>query len=100
MSKDDKSRMRWGIPLKTKDEVAEALQMVIRDVANPEGISIEKVHCDGGREFLESSNRCADRTELPSKPTRRISPKGMPSLSVGLVPLSVLRAASSWALLT
>jgi len=51
MFTDDASRMRFGFPIKTKDETAEALQSLIRDVADPLGQSIGMVHCDGGAEF-------------------------------------------------
>ncbi|CAB1100998.1 unnamed protein product [Ectocarpus sp. CCAP 1310/34] len=51
MFTDDASRMRFGFPIKTKDETAEALQSLIRDVADPLGQSIGTVHCDGGKEF-------------------------------------------------
>ena len=48
---DDKSRTRWGVPIKSKDEAATALQTVVQDVADPEGICIVKVNCDSGAEF-------------------------------------------------
>ena len=48
MFTDDKSRMRWGVPIKTKDETAEGLQLLVQDVADPEGLCIGNVHCDGG----------------------------------------------------
>ena len=51
MFTDDKSRMRWGVPIKTKDETAEGLQALVQEVADPEGPCIGKVHCDGGAEF-------------------------------------------------
>lgn len=51
MFTDDASRMRFGFPIKTKDETAEALQTLVRDVADPLGQSINTVHCDGGAEF-------------------------------------------------
>ena len=51
MFTDDKSRMRWGVPIKSKDEAKEALQMVVQDVADPEGLCIVKINCDGGAEF-------------------------------------------------
>ncbi|CAB1121335.1 unnamed protein product [Ectocarpus sp. CCAP 1310/34] len=51
MFTDDASRMRFGFPIKTKGETAEALQSLIRDVADPLGQSIGTVHCDGGAEF-------------------------------------------------
>ena len=47
MFTDDKSRMRWGVPIKTKDETAEGLQALVQEVADPEGPCIGKVHCDG-----------------------------------------------------
>ena len=39
--------MRWGVPIKSKDEAAEALQTIVQDVADPEGLCIVKVNCDG-----------------------------------------------------
>ncbi|CAB1110564.1 unnamed protein product [Ectocarpus sp. CCAP 1310/34] len=51
MFTDDASRMRFGFPIKTKDETAEALQSLFRDVADALGQSIGTVHCDGGAEF-------------------------------------------------
>ncbi|CAB1106814.1 unnamed protein product [Ectocarpus sp. CCAP 1310/34] len=51
MFTDDASRMRFGFPIKTKAETAEALQSLIRDVADPLGQSIGTVHCDDGAEF-------------------------------------------------
>ena len=51
MFTDDNSRMRWGVPIKTKDETAEGLQALVQEVADPEGPCIGKVHCDGGAEF-------------------------------------------------
>ncbi|CAB1097980.1 unnamed protein product [Ectocarpus sp. CCAP 1310/34] len=51
MFTDDKSRMRWGIPLKTKDEVTVALETLIKEVADAEGICIGKIHCDGAVDF-------------------------------------------------
>lgn len=77
MFTDDKSCMRWGIPIEAKDRVAEALQMVIRDVTNSEGV------CNGtsalrrrGSNYWGGSKSCASRTELPSKPTPYTSLKG------------------------
>ena len=51
MFTDDKSRMRWEVTIKIKDEAAEALQTVVQNVADPEGLCIVKVNCDGGAEF-------------------------------------------------
>ena len=48
---DDKSRMRWGVPIKTKDETAEGLQAPVQEVADLEGVCIGEVQCDGGAEF-------------------------------------------------
>ena len=52
MFTDDKSQMRWGVPLKTKDQAVEGLQLLVRDVADPEGLCVGTVHCDGGGEFM------------------------------------------------
>ncbi|CAB1101815.1 unnamed protein product [Ectocarpus sp. CCAP 1310/34] len=43
--------MRWGIPLKTKDEVTDALETLIKEVADPEGICIGNIRCDGAADF-------------------------------------------------
>ncbi|CAB1111207.1 unnamed protein product [Ectocarpus sp. CCAP 1310/34] len=43
--------MRFGFLLKTKDGVAESLQELIQNEADPLGTCIGKVHCDGGAEF-------------------------------------------------
>ena len=51
MFTDDKSRMRWGVPIKSRDEATEAFQTIVQDVADPEGICIVKVDCDGKAEF-------------------------------------------------
>lgn len=51
MFTDDLSRMRFGFLLKTKDGVAESLQELIQNEADPLGTCIGKVHCDGGAEF-------------------------------------------------
>ena len=52
MFTDDKSQMRWGVPLKTKDQAVEGIQLLVRDVADPEGLCVGTVHCDGGGEFM------------------------------------------------
>ncbi|CAB1114301.1 unnamed protein product [Ectocarpus sp. CCAP 1310/34] len=54
MVTDDKSRMRRGIPLKAKDEATDALETLIKEVADPEGICIGKIHCDGAADFKGS----------------------------------------------
>ena len=41
----DKSQMRWGVPLKTKDQAVEGLQLLVRDVADPERLCVGTVHC-------------------------------------------------------
>ena len=42
-----------GVPIKTKDETTEGLQALVQKVADPKGLCIGKVHCDGGAEFKE-----------------------------------------------
>ena len=51
MFTDDMTRMRRAIPMKTKDEAVDALRLLVREVADPEGISIGTIRCDGGGEF-------------------------------------------------
>ncbi|CAB1121517.1 unnamed protein product [Ectocarpus sp. CCAP 1310/34] len=51
MFTDDLSRMRFVFLLKTKDGVAESLQELIQNEADPLGICIGKVHCDGRADF-------------------------------------------------
>lgn len=51
MFTDDASRMRFGFPITTKDETAEALKTLVQHAADPIGQSIITVHCDGGAEF-------------------------------------------------
>ena len=51
MFTDDMSRMRWVVTTKTKDAAAYALSQVIQHVADPEGICIGKMRCDGGDEL-------------------------------------------------
>ena len=36
---------------KTKDEVAEALSHLIKEIADPEGLRIDRIRCDEGCEF-------------------------------------------------
>ena len=51
MFTDDMSRMRWIYALKSKDEAVGALEEFIKDVADPEGLCIGRIRCDGGGEF-------------------------------------------------
>lgn len=51
MFTDDSSRMRFGFPITTKDETAEALQQLVQEEADPLGLNVGTVHCDGGGEF-------------------------------------------------
>ena len=44
MFTDDHSRMRWGVPIKTKDATAEGLHALVQEVADPAGLCIGKVH--------------------------------------------------------
>ena len=50
MFTDDQSRMRWGFPIKSKDATAAGLHLA-QEVADPAGLCIGKLHCDGGAEF-------------------------------------------------
>ena len=45
------SRMRWGVHVKTKDATTEVLHALVQEVADPAGLCIGKIHCDGGAEF-------------------------------------------------
>lgn len=51
MFTDDMSRTRWVRLIKTKDEAAEVLQQVITQVADPEGVNIGEIRCNGWGEF-------------------------------------------------
>ena len=46
MFTDDHSRVRWGVPIKTKDATAEGLHALVQEVADPAGLCIGKIHCD------------------------------------------------------
>ena len=48
MFTDDLPRMRWVVSTKMKDEAADALNHVIKDVADVNGICIGKITWDGG----------------------------------------------------
>lgn len=37
--------------MRTKDEVEEAVRYLIKEVADPEGLCLGKIRCEGGREF-------------------------------------------------
>ncbi len=47
----DNTRMRFGFPIKSKDAAAEALETVVKEEADPEGLCVTTLHCDGGGEF-------------------------------------------------
>ena len=49
----DNSHMRWGAPIKTTAPAAEGLHALVQEVADPAGVCIGKIHCDGGAEFKE-----------------------------------------------
>ena len=51
MFTDDHSRMSWGVPIKTKNATAEGLHALVQQVADPAGLCIGVIHCDGGAEF-------------------------------------------------
>lgn len=50
------TRMRCIFPMTTKDKVADALQDVVKSVADPEGMSIGRLRVDGPGQF---KGRCA-----------------------------------------
>ena len=86
MFTDNKSGIQWGIPIKSKEETAEGLQVLVQQVAYPDGLCISKLHCNGRAEFKGRFKRCANHLESSSRPTPRTFLKGTPSLSVDLTP--------------
>ena len=100
MFADDMSRMRWVVLIRTKDEAADALKQVVQDVADPEGICVGKIRCDGGGQFKGRFQNAGSHLESRSRPTHRTSRKEILSQSVVLAPSSVLRAAYFWELPT
>ena len=56
--------MRWAV-ICTKDEAADALNQVIHDVADPEGVCIGKIRCDGGDEFKRKLQALAESLGIP-----------------------------------
>ena len=38
MFTDDMTRVRWIVPMTTKDRVAEALKSIVKEVADPDGL--------------------------------------------------------------
>ena len=76
MFTDDMSRMRWVVIVKTKDEVADALRQVIQDVADPEGICIDKIRCDGGGKFRGRFQALAESLGIPIETNAPYLPQG------------------------
>ena len=97
---DDKSRIRWGVPIKTKDETAEGLQALVQEVADPEGLCIGKVHCDGGPEFKGRFQELCVSHGIIIETNAPYIPEGNAIAERGFGTLWVLRAASSWGRLT
>ena len=87
----DKSRMTWRVPIK-KYETAEVLQVLVQEVADPEGICSGKAYW---RILRDGVKHCVNHLESSSRPTPCTCFKGTPSRSVDLAPLFVLHAASS-----
>ena len=93
MFTDDMSRMRWVVIIKTKNEAADALSQVIQDIADPEGICIGKIRCDGEGEFRGSFQALAESYGIPNETNACICLEEILSQSVVLAPSLVLRAA-------
>ena len=72
MFTDDMSRMRWVVIVKTKDEAADALNQVIQDVTDPDGICIGKIRCDGEPILTEGVTRWQSQLESRSRLTHHI----------------------------
>ena len=100
MFTDDHSRMRLGVPTKTKYATAEGLHALVQEVANSAGLCIGKIHCDGGAEFKGRFQELCVSLGIIIETNAPSIPEGTPSLSVVLAPSWVLRAASSWGHLT
>ena len=79
--------------LVAKDEAADALSQVIQDVADPEGICIGKIRCDGEGEFRGSFQALAESYGIPNETNACICLEEILSQSVVLAPSLVLRAA-------
>lgn len=59
----------------SKDEMAEVLQQVITQVADPEGINIGKIRCDGWREFEGRIFALAEPFRIKIEPNAHTSRK-------------------------
>ena len=97
MCTDDHSRIRWGVPIKTKDATAEGLHALVQEVADPVGLCIGKIHCGGGAEMFQEL--CASLGIIIETNAPYI-PEGNAIAERGFGTLWVLRAASSWGRLT
>ena len=56
---DDMTRMRWVVPMTTKDRAAEALRSIVKEVADPESVCIGRGRTDGGGKFEGRSAQLA-----------------------------------------
>ena len=82
MFTDGVSRMRWVVIIKTKDEAADVLSQVIRDVSYPERICIGKIRCDGEPILTEGVTRWQSQLESRSRLTHHIFSRQFYSLSL------------------
>ena len=96
MFTDDHSRTRWGVPIKTKDAMAEGLHALVQEVADLQVSALGKYTAIERRSSREYFRSCMYRLGSSSRLTSRTSLKETLSLSVVLAPFWVLRAASFW----
>ena len=76
--------MRGVLIIKTKDEAADALTQVIQDIADPEGICVGKIRCDGEVNSGQGFKHWRSYLEYRLRPTHRIFLKEILSQSVVL----------------
>ena len=76
MFTDDMTRMRWIYAMKSKDEAAEALENFVKDVADPEGLCIGRIRCDGGGEFKGRFYGLADSLGIKVETNAPYIPQG------------------------
>ena len=76
MFTDDMSRMRWVVLIRTKDEAVDALKQVVEDIADPEGMCVGKIRCDGGGEFKGGIQALAESLGIPIEMNASYIPQG------------------------
>ena len=76
MFADDMSRMRWVVLIRTKDEAADALKLVVQDVADAEGICVGNIRCNGGGQFKGRFQALAESLGIPIKTNAPYIPQG------------------------